>query len=83
MIFKPALSVSILVLGLSRSSCLPVSGESREVAASPNPAPAPALALASMMLRLEKFRVSIPFESAWEIQTVGDAYRDYLGAPAP
>lgn len=46
------------------------------------------LALASMMLRLEELGVSIPFESAWEIQTVGDAYRCYLeslsgGATAP
>jgi len=44
--------------------------------------------LASMMLRLEELGVSIPFESAWEIQTVGDAYRCYLeslsgGATAP
>ena len=36
------------------------------------------LALASMMLRLEDLGVSIPLESAWEIQTVGDAYRCYL-----
>jgi len=36
------------------------------------------LALASMMLRLEELGVSIPFESAWEIQTVSDAYRCYL-----
>lgn len=36
------------------------------------------LALASMMLRLEELGVSIPLESAWEIETVGDAYRSYL-----
>ena len=36
------------------------------------------LALASMMLRLEEMGVSIPLESAWEIQTVGDAYQAYL-----
>jgi len=36
------------------------------------------LALATMMLRLEELGVSIPFESAWEIRTVGDAYRCYL-----
>lgn len=35
------------------------------------------LALASMMLRLEELGVFIPLESAWEIQTVGDAYRCY------
>lgn len=36
------------------------------------------LALASMMLRLEELGVNIPMESAWEIRTVGDAYRAYL-----
>lgn len=36
------------------------------------------LALVSMMLRLEEMGVSIPIESAWEIETVGDAYRIYL-----
>jgi acyl carrier protein len=36
------------------------------------------LALVSMMLRLEEMGVSIPMESAWEIETVGDAYRVYL-----
>jgi acyl carrier protein len=36
------------------------------------------LALASMMLRLEELGVSIPLESAWEIETVEDAYRAYL-----
>ena len=38
------------------------------------------LALASMMLRLEELGVSIPLENAWEIETVGDAYRSYLGS---
>jgi len=40
------------------------------------------LALASMMLRLEELGVAIPLESAWEIQTVGDAYRTYLAGAA-
>jgi hypothetical protein len=31
-----------------------------------------------MMLRLEELGVSIPLESAWEIETVEDAYRAYL-----
>lgn len=35
------------------------------------------LALASMMLRLEELGFSIPIERAWEIETVGDAYRAY------
>jgi acyl carrier protein len=36
------------------------------------------LALASMMLRLEEMGVALPLESAWEIQTVDDAYQVYL-----
>lgn len=38
------------------------------------------LALASMMLRLEEMGVAVPVEKAWEIKTVGDAYRAYLDA---
>ena len=36
------------------------------------------LALASMMLRLEELGVNIPLESAWEIETIQDAYDIYL-----
>lgn len=36
------------------------------------------LALASMMLRLEELGVDIPLESAWEVHSVGEAYRLYL-----
>ncbi|MEW6566818.1 MAG: phosphopantetheine-binding protein [Chloroflexota bacterium] len=35
------------------------------------------LALAAMMLRLEELGVELPLESAWEIRTVGEAYRIY------
>jgi len=35
------------------------------------------LALASMMLRLEELGLSILLERAWEIETVGDAYKAY------
>jgi hypothetical protein len=30
-----------------------------------------------MMLRLEEQGVVIPIEAAWEVETVGDAYRVY------
>ena len=36
------------------------------------------LAMASMMLRMEEMGVSIPVESAWEIETVEDAYQAYI-----
>ena len=36
------------------------------------------LAMVSMMLRLEESGVDIPMERAWEMQTVGDAYRVYV-----
>ncbi len=36
------------------------------------------LALASMMLRMQELGIAIPIERAWEIETVGDAYRAYL-----
>ena len=35
------------------------------------------LAMASMMLRMEEMGVSIPMESAWEIETVEDVYQAY------
>lgn len=36
------------------------------------------LAMASMMLRMEEMGVSIPVESAWEIETVEDVYQAYV-----
>lgn len=33
--------------------------------------------MVEMMFRLEDLGVSIPLETAWEIRTVGDAYRYY------
>jgi acyl carrier protein len=36
------------------------------------------IALASMILRLEEMGVSLPLESAWEIETVEDAYQTYI-----
>ncbi len=36
------------------------------------------LAMASMMLRMEEMGVSVPVESAWEIETVEDVYQAYI-----
>jgi len=33
------------------------------------------LRMVDMMLRLEEMGISIPLEVAWQIETVGDAYR--------
>jgi acyl carrier protein len=38
---------------------------------------ADSIQLVNMMLRLEEQGVSIPVEAAWEVETVGDAYRVY------
>jgi len=38
---------------------------------------ADSIKLVEMMLRMEEMGVAIPLESAWEVQTVGDAYRVY------
>jgi acyl carrier protein len=38
---------------------------------------ADSIQLVNMMLRLEEQGVSIPIEAAWEVETVGDAYRVY------
>ena len=33
--------------------------------------------MVQMLLRLEEMGIELSFESAWQIQTVGDAYRYY------
>ena len=33
--------------------------------------------LVELMLRLEEMGITIPMETAWDVQTVGDAYRVY------
>jgi acyl carrier protein len=40
---------------------------------------ADSLKLVRLMLRLEELGISIPMERAWEVETVGDAYRLYRG----
>lgn len=39
---------------------------------------ADSIRLVELMLRLEDEGIQIPLEAAWEIRTVGDAYRLYL-----
>ncbi len=39
---------------------------------------ADSIQLVEMMLHLEEMGVSIPLESAWEVETVADAYRLYV-----
>jgi len=34
--------------------------------------------LVEMMLRMEEKGIAIPIEAAWEVETVGDAYRVYV-----
>jgi acyl carrier protein len=38
---------------------------------------ADSIQLVELMLRLEEMGVHIPLESAWEVETVGDAYHLY------
>jgi acyl carrier protein len=38
---------------------------------------ADSIQLVSLMLRMEDLGIGIPLEAAWEIETVGDAYRLY------
>lgn len=38
---------------------------------------ADSIQLVEMMLRLEETGITIPLESAWEVETVGDAYQLY------
>jgi acyl carrier protein len=42
---------------------------------------ADSLKLVGLMLRMEELGIVIPMERAWEVETVGDAYRLYT-APA-
>jgi len=41
---------------------------------------ADSLKLVRLMLRMEELGIAIPMERAWEVQTVGDAYRLYREA---
>ena len=38
---------------------------------------ADSIQMVGLMLRMEKMGISIPMETAWEVETVGDAYRLY------
>ena len=38
---------------------------------------ADSIQLVEMMLRLEEMGIHIPMEKAWQVRTVGDAYRFY------
>lgn len=44
---------------------------------------ADSIQLVNLLLRLEESGVSIPLETAWEVETVGDAYRLYQEQVAP
>jgi acyl carrier protein len=44
---------------------------------------ADSLQLVEMMLHMEELGIKIPLESAWEIDTVGDAYQIYLDHQPP
>lgn len=44
---------------------------------------ADSIQLVEMMLYMEEEGISIPMESAWEIETVGDAYQLYRQHAAP
>jgi acyl carrier protein len=45
---------------------------------------ADSIRLVELMLRLEEEGIDIPFEEAWDVETVGDAYRLYAGrSPCP
>ena len=39
---------------------------------------ADSIRLMEMMLRLEEMGIAVPIEEAWQVQTVGDAYRLYV-----
>jgi len=41
---------------------------------------ADSLKLVRLMLRLEELGIAIPMERAWEVETVGDAYRLYTAS---
>ena len=38
---------------------------------------ADSIQLVNLMLRMEELGIGIPLETAWEVETVGDAYRLY------
>jgi acyl carrier protein len=38
---------------------------------------ADSIQLVELMLHMEEMGISIPMEAAWEVETVGDAYRLY------
>jgi acyl carrier protein len=38
---------------------------------------ADSIQLVDLMLRMEEMGIRIPLEAAWEVETVGDAYRLY------
>jgi acyl carrier protein len=40
---------------------------------------ADSIKLVELMLRMDEMGISIPLESAWEVETVGDAYELYAG----
>ncbi len=42
---------------------------------------ADSLRVLTLMLRMEELGIAIPIEQAWQIRTVGDAYRLYAGHP--
>lgn len=44
---------------------------------------ADSIQLVEMMLHLEEMGILIPIEAAWQVRTVGDAYRLYAEAPEP
>jgi acyl carrier protein len=48
---------------------------------------ADSIRMVELMLRLEETGIEIPFEEAWNVQTVGDAYQLYANhasqSPAP
>lgn len=39
---------------------------------------ADSIQLVELMLRMEEMGVDIPVDAAWEVETVGDAYRLYM-----
>lgn len=44
---------------------------------------ADSIQLVEMMLQMEESGIAFPIESAWEIETVGDAYRLYRAHAVP
>lgn len=44
---------------------------------------ADSIKMVEMMLRMEEMGIRIPVEAAWQVRTVGDAYRLYTEMPEP